>query len=103
MVQNVGKSKKAAYLAKVKAAVIDHYSGGTTRCAMCDVNDVRMLTIDHIDGGGKQHRRRDKIKSIYRHLQKAGFPTGYRVLCFNHNMGLVCRGPNSNTEVSHRG
>jgi hypothetical protein len=89
--QHVGKSKKALYLAKIKLIVIDHYSNGIMKCDLCNTNDVRMLTIDHIHGGGVKHRREEHIKNMYRYLQKNAYPDGYRVLCFNHNLGLVCR------------
>jgi hypothetical protein len=85
-----GKSKKAAYLLEVKKAVVNYYSGGVNKCSECDVSDIRILTIDHICGGGAAHRRQERIKSMARWLQKSGYPPGYRILCHNHNSGSTC-------------
>jgi hypothetical protein len=43
------------------------------------------LTMDHINGGGNQHRKKIK-ESIYRWLYHNNFPSGFRVLCANCNM-----------------
>ncbi|MEK6880755.1 MAG: hypothetical protein AABY22_14145, partial [Nanoarchaeota archaeon] len=47
------------------------------------------LTIDHINGGGHQHRRdRDPgVKSIYLWLQRNNYPPGFQTLCWNCNCG----------------
>jgi hypothetical protein len=64
---------------------IEHYSKGKTCCELCGESDYDVLTIDHINGGGNQHR----IK-ISRHvadfLIKNNFPEGYRILCMNCNI-----------------
>ena len=61
------------------------YSNGLMECECCKENDVRLLTIDHIDGGGKQHFIKDKIKNLYEHLYYNQYPEGYQVLCWNCN------------------
>jgi hypothetical protein len=51
------------------------------------------LTIDHVDGGGRAHRRKlaGNSKStvgsnvVYRWLQLNNYPAGFRVLCRNCN------------------
>ncbi len=92
-----GSSLSAARNFAVKTEVFTHYSSGTPKCLWCDTHDIRLLTLDHIDGGGNAHRRSisEKLKSggpFYRYLKRASFPTGLRVLCFNHNLGLICSG-----------
>lgn len=67
----------------VKLAAFDRYGG--RECACCRESNVEFLTIDHINGGGTQHRRSGKIVNIYRWLKKQNYPVGYRVLCFNCN------------------
>jgi hypothetical protein len=71
---------------KLREAVIHHYGGETPSCACCGLTDFRILTIDHIEGGGKAHRRiTGNGMSFYRWLQKNGYPSGYRILCHNCN------------------
>jgi hypothetical protein len=75
---------------KLKQTVLDHYCGGPARCVLCGTDDLRILTIDHVDGGGKKHRSSHKLHGgpdFYRWLRDQGFPSGYRVLCFNCNCG----------------
>ena len=71
--------------AKQKYVVINHYSNGTMKCARCYFSDIRALSIDHINGGGrKQEKELRKIGTIlYRWLPKNNFPEGYQVLCLN--------------------
>ena len=58
---------------------------GGPKCARCGETDQDVLQIDHIDGGGNQHRK--KIgEPLIRWLHKQGFPSGYQVLCANCNI-----------------
>jgi hypothetical protein len=44
------------------------------------------LTIDHINGGGRQHRLQAGVKGdFYTWLKRNGFPPGFQVLCWNCN------------------
>ena len=60
-------------------------------CACCGEAAPAFLTIDHIGGGGNAHRRalsgggRTSFR-IYAWLRRQGYPTGYRVLCWNCNL-----------------
>jgi hypothetical protein len=62
-------------------------------CAGCGDDEVEVLQIDHIAGGGHRHAltlgdgnaSRGRAK-MYRHLRDAGFPLGYRVLCASCNI-----------------
>jgi hypothetical protein len=87
----VGKSPSSRYLARLKTEVLSHYSDGAPTCALCNVSDIRILTIGHEGGGGEVQRRKSK-RNRYLDIKRSGFPTGLRVLCFNHNLGLVCLG-----------
>lgn len=73
------------YNARVRLEAISFYSNGANKCVRCNLDDIRLLTIDHIDGGGTQHRKR--IKSpIANWLKREGFPKGYQILCWNCQM-----------------
>lgn len=67
---------------RLRTAVIDLLGGPV--CGRCGYDDVRALTIDHVNGGGTQHRR-DAVSmwSVYRHAMEN--PDLYQVLCWNCN------------------
>jgi hypothetical protein len=75
------------YIHDIKLMVISHYG---SECECCGEPNIDLLTIDHVNGGGKKHRR--GINSMYHWLIKNGFPDGYRVLCFNCNSGRSVNG-----------
>jgi hypothetical protein len=85
------KEKNNAYERKhrqeQKQIAIAHYSNGTMKCAWCEYNDIRALTIDHLTGEGSKHRKENSkaASSIYRYLITQSFPPGYQVLC------MVCQ------------
>lgn len=73
---------------RLKTTVTRHYGGGESKCVLCGENRLGSLHIDHVDGGGKQHRKAIKKKgggAFYNWLIKNGFPSGYRTLCANCN------------------
>jgi hypothetical protein len=70
-----------------KLQVLRHYAGATLRCECCSESILGFLTIDHIDGGGTKHRKLIHGHDFYQWLIKHGYPPGYRVLCYNCNMG----------------
>lgn len=64
--------------------VFNHYGGYICKC--CGETIELFLTIDHINGGGNNHRK--KIgKKIINWLIRNDLPPGYQVLCFNCNCG----------------
>ncbi len=74
------------YQKKLKNEVLSFYSNGSLACAICGFDDIRALSIDHIDGGGNQHRIKERAKggpTFYNWLKKYSFPNGYQVLCMN--------------------
>ncbi len=68
-----------------KRRVIDHYSNGSNQCACCGESTYEFLTIDHVDGGGSNHRKQIGT-SIIAYLIRHNFPHGYQILCFNCNV-----------------
>lgn len=75
---------KREYYERPKEIVLDHYGHKCQWEEGCDVIDSDMLQVDHINGGGNQHRRQIKT-DIYSWLINNNFPLGYRLLCANHN------------------
>jgi hypothetical protein len=80
---------------KNKTSVMTHYGkDGKLICCWdgCIVNDVDMLTLDHIENNGAEHRReytktgRGGGAQLYNKLIAEGFPKGYQTLCANHNL-----------------
>jgi len=82
----VERNKNYRYLQQQqKIKCLSHYSNGDPKCAYpgCNVNDIDLLTIDHINGDGWKHKQ--KGSKLYYYLIKQHFPKGFKVLCFNHN------------------
>jgi hypothetical protein len=69
--------------------VLTHYSDGFSYCACCKIAYFQFLTLDHIDGSGRAHRRQlgnnTSSHSTISWIIKNNFPPGFRVLCFNCN------------------
>ena len=70
---------------KLKDEVFSAYGG--YKCNCCGETIVEFLVIDHIDGGGTEHRKNVVGTGIYRWLRQNGFPEGFQVLCCNCNWG----------------
>ena len=92
-------SQNCSYLAKAqnqrirrfqkKMKILQHYGG---ECCCCNEKEIRFLTLDHINGGGNEHRRKlfgsDKIKGdrFYDWVIQNNYPEGLQILCSNCNM-----------------
>lgn len=75
--------------AGLRTEVLDHYGRA---CECCGDAHEEFLCIDHVNGGGNEHRRRIGPSNFYRWLKRNGWPIGFRVLCHNCNMSLGLRG-----------
>ena len=72
---------------RLKNRVLIHYSKvGYPCCVDCGEYDIRCLSIDHINGGGTQHRK-DTGAGIkfYHWLERNNYPSGYDTTCMNCN------------------
>jgi hypothetical protein len=70
---------------RLKLETIEAYGG---QCVCCGEKEPLFLTIDHINGDGKQDRDLGHTTGtgFYRYLRKVGWPKDrYRLLCFNCN------------------
>jgi hypothetical protein len=73
--------KKAEW--ELRLEMIAAYGG---RCVCCGEREPLFLTLEHLKGGGRAHRRRlHRASSIYKELRSQGWPMDYTVLCFNCN------------------
>jgi hypothetical protein len=72
-----------------RLTVISHYGG---KCACCGEDRIEFLALDHIDGKGHKHRTEIHPGGIFAWLIKHGFPSGFRVLCFNCNWSFGAYG-----------
>lgn len=55
-------------------------------CVCCSETIVQFLGLDHINGGGREHRK--SVGSgfgFYRWLRKNGWPDGFQTMCHNCN------------------
>lgn len=70
---------------KIRIAVLTHYGNGKLSCVTCGFNDIRALSLDHINGNGNSHRRNIHRAGIgvYFWLQQHNYPEGYQTLCMN--------------------
>lgn len=81
---------------ELKLAALMHYSHGSMKCARC--GSTGLLCIDHINGGGKEHRKQMGGNQIYRWLKNHNYPefwlspkgikVYFQVLCIDCNSFL---------------
>jgi len=76
---------KKTYL-KLKNDILSYYSNNKVCCNKCGKTDINILSIDHINGGGRKQYKTIGINmkggiSFYRWLKKNNYPNGYQVLC----------------------
>lgn len=72
------------WLQRIRRDILSHYSHGTMICANCGESHLGFLEIDHINGGGKQHRR-EINGNLFKWLKDNNYPEGYQVLCSDCN------------------
>lgn len=83
----IAQSKK--FRVERKQRTIEAYGG---KCTCCGESLLGLLSIDHIDGKGCEHRRTLGHVNMYDWLKQNNYPEGFRVLCFNCNMGRAHHG-----------
>lgn len=82
--------QKAIRRENIRREVVEHYGG---KCACCGEKEFRFMAIDHINGGGAQHRKSLGVTSIIPSwFKKNNYPPGFRILCHNCNMALGAYG-----------
>lgn len=56
-------------------------------CACCGESTLPFLTFEHINGGGREHRRKTGGGGFISWLRTNNYPEGFEVLCMNCNHG----------------
>lgn len=76
------------YHRRIKFEVLGHYSNdGWPFCRCCGERIIEFLGIDHIGGGGSEHRKAvGQSIRLYLWLKRNNYPMGYQVLCHNCNL-----------------
>lgn len=76
---------------ETRTECLAHYGEGEIECKCCGENNVKFLTMDHINNDGAAHRRQltktGKGGNIYHWIKRNNFPSGFQILCFNCNSG----------------
>jgi hypothetical protein len=90
-VKDERNKRKTVASRKRRLAVLQHYCDGDLRCACCGEREVKFLALDHINGGGNQHRKAIGLKNraghnFYLWVIRNNFPAWFQVLCHNCNM-----------------
>lgn len=76
------------YRSKIKEEVLNYYGNGNIECKLCHIKDIDCLTLDHINGSGKEDREEKVGPHFYETLKKLGYPEGLRVLCIGCNASI---------------
>ena len=91
-----GQDKSAKHRKFIKSKVIGHYTNETFTCTCCGEYGEQFLTIDHIVPVSQGHSIAPPTKrggsNLYGWLAANNFPNGFRVLCFNCNVGRYING-----------
>jgi hypothetical protein len=91
------------YKTKLRDDVFNAYGG--PKCKCCREEHIEFLTIDHIDGGGAEHRRKigKATQQVYLYLRRNNYPSGFQVLCMNCNFSIGIRGYCPHQKEKHLG
>jgi len=82
------KKYQQKYVQKIRLKIIDHYTNGQRICMCpgCKVIEVKFLTLDHVNGDGKNHRKNIGYGlAFYRWIIENNFPKILTILCMNCN------------------
>ena len=72
------------YRLKLRIEVLTYYGNGKLACVECGEDNIFCLTLDHVNGGGGEHKRRiGGAVKLYPLLKRQGYPSGYQTLCMN--------------------
>ena len=80
------KEREKVYRSKIKMLVYNHYG---SFCKCCGENNVKFLSIDHVNNDGNKERKTKggSTNYLYNKIINQDFPNRYQILCFNCNLG----------------
>lgn len=94
--KSIKATNHAIYRNNLKILAMLNYGNGTIECSHCKDKNLLLLTIDHIDNNGNEHRESEGKKftgvPFYIWLRNNNFPEGYQVLCWSCNAGKHING-----------
>ncbi len=67
---------------ELKVRVLTYYGNGKMACVKCDFEDIRALSLDHIDRDVGV-RFKGRTTQLYKYLEVNNYPKGYQTLCMN--------------------
>jgi len=71
-----------------KVLVYKYYGA---KCNCCGEEEMKFLTVDHVNNDGNKHRYRGGLRvlgsALCGQIIKAGYPDSYQILCMNCNYG----------------
>jgi hypothetical protein len=62
------------------------------KCACCGEDDIRFLSLDHVNNDGSEHRKTLRDNQILANAVANYQPDKYQILCYNCNCGRSSNG-----------
>jgi hypothetical protein len=82
----VAKEKDQRNRLSWREQILNHYG---RVCSCCGETNWEFLAIDHVNGGGNQHRKElGGSKAVLKFIVTNNFPDDYRILCHNCNQSM---------------
>ena len=81
------RARTRKYMENLRLCVLNKLSD-TPQCEICGISDIRVLDIDHINGGGTKERKQLSSAGVWRKILKMDqyeAKQKYRILCKNCN------------------
>jgi hypothetical protein len=84
------REHRREYNRRLKSEVFAAYGNC---CACCGEDNPAFLSIDHVNGGGRAHRKAvGGGIAVLLDIIKRGFPAHFQLLCYNCNLGRYFNG-----------
>ena len=68
--------------------VLNYYGGTPPKCKCCGEDEIKFLSVDHINNDGAEHRKKTNIRggnNAHKWIIKNKFPPIFQILCYNCN------------------
>lgn len=75
-------SNNTNYNHRMMMTVLQKYGG---KCVCCGETYYKFLSLDHVNGGGAAHLKKEGNRAHYKDAIDRDFPIDYQVLCHNCN------------------